>query len=321
MASTASSTAFSMPRLIDIGLAPAATLRSPSFTIACARTVAVVVPSPATSSVFFATSLTSSAPIFSIGSSSSISFAMDTPSFVIVGAPHFFSSTTLRPLGPSVIFTAFASWSMPRSSARRASSSKLMSLGSHPLGPPSPYVLGFCSSASGLGSIRRLPTPSQAGPPTASTRETRVLRILGASSREWQTDGSLRAAASRRPPEGISSAPMSARPAWTLRFTHPTIEQVAWASAAPDHAGGGDHRGRQHAGLGVGPAVGRAAACLTRWRRRRGGAHPARRLGRRVVVRRGRERARAVDGDALRGRRRAAALPRVPRRVDDGPLR
>ena len=129
IASTASSTAFSMPRLIDIGLAPAATLRSPSFTIACARTVAVVVPSPATSSVFLATSLTSSAPIFSIGSSSSISLAMDTPSFVIVGAPHFFSSTTLRPFGPSVIFTAFASWSMPRSSARRASSSKLMSLG------------------------------------------------------------------------------------------------------------------------------------------------------------------------------------------------
>ena len=109
MASTASSTAFSMPRLIDIGLAPAATLRRPSFTIDCARTVAVVVPSPATSSVFFATSFTSSAPTFSSGSSSSISFAMDTPSFVIVGAPHFFSRTTLRPFGPSVIFTAFAS--------------------------------------------------------------------------------------------------------------------------------------------------------------------------------------------------------------------
>jgi hypothetical protein len=109
MASTASSTAFSMPRLIDIGLAPAATLRSPSFTIDWASTVAVVVPSPATSSVFLATSLTSSAPTFSSGSSSSISFAMETPSFVIVGAPHFFSSTTLRPFGPSVILTALAS--------------------------------------------------------------------------------------------------------------------------------------------------------------------------------------------------------------------
>ena len=126
IASTASSVARSMPRFSDIGLAPAATLRRPSFTIAWASTVAVVVPSPATSSVFLATSLTSSAPIFSSGSSSSISLAIETPSFVIVGAPHFFSRTTLRPLGPSVIFTAFASWSMPRSRARRASSSKEM---------------------------------------------------------------------------------------------------------------------------------------------------------------------------------------------------
>ena len=89
-----------MPRLSAIGLAPAATLRRPSLTSAWARTVAVVVPSPATSSVFLATSLTSSAPIFSYGSSSSISLAMETPSFVIVGAPHFFSRTTLRPFGP-----------------------------------------------------------------------------------------------------------------------------------------------------------------------------------------------------------------------------
>ena len=65
MASTAASTPASMPFLSDIGLAPAATLRRPSWTIAPASTVAVVVPSPATSSVFFATSLTSSAPTFS----------------------------------------------------------------------------------------------------------------------------------------------------------------------------------------------------------------------------------------------------------------
>ena len=54
-----------MPLFSDIGLAPAATLRRPSRTIDQASTVAVVVPSPATSSVFLATSLTSSAPIFS----------------------------------------------------------------------------------------------------------------------------------------------------------------------------------------------------------------------------------------------------------------
>ena len=117
------STAFSMPRLSAIGFAPAATLRRPSRTSAWASTVAVVVPSPAMSSVFLATSLTSSAPIFSHGSSSSISLAIDTPSLVMVGAPHFFSRTTLRPRGPSVTLTASARVFMPRSSPRRASSS------------------------------------------------------------------------------------------------------------------------------------------------------------------------------------------------------
>src|SRR6478672_1031978 len=126
--STASSTARSIPRLSDIGFAPAATLRRPSFTIAWASTVAVVVPSPATSSVFLATSLTSSAPIFSYGSSRSISLAMLTPSLVMVGAPHFFSSTTLRPLGPRVTLTASARMFIPRSRPRRASSSKAMIL-------------------------------------------------------------------------------------------------------------------------------------------------------------------------------------------------
>ena len=128
MEPTAVSTAASMPRLSDIGLAPAATLRRPSRTMAQARTVAVVVPSPATSSVFLATSLTSSAPIFSKGSSRSISLAMDTPSLVIVGAPHFLSSTTLRPFGPRVTRTASASLFMPVSRPRRASSSKAMIL-------------------------------------------------------------------------------------------------------------------------------------------------------------------------------------------------
>ncbi len=40
-----------MPFLMNIGFAPAATFFMPSLTIACARTVAVVVPSPATSLV------------------------------------------------------------------------------------------------------------------------------------------------------------------------------------------------------------------------------------------------------------------------------
>ena len=128
MEPTAMSTAASMPRLSAMGLAPAATLRRPSRTMAQARTVAVVVPSPATSSVFLATSLTSSAPILSKGSSRSISLAMDTPSLVIVGAPHFLSSTTLRPFGPRVTRTASASLFMPVSRPRRASSWKAMIL-------------------------------------------------------------------------------------------------------------------------------------------------------------------------------------------------
>ena len=98
-----------MPRLSAIGFAPAVTFLSPSRKIACASTVAVVVPSPAMSDVFVATSFTICAPMFSSGSASSISFATVTPSLVTVGAPNFLSMTTFRPLGPSVTFTASAS--------------------------------------------------------------------------------------------------------------------------------------------------------------------------------------------------------------------
>ena len=91
---TTTSTAASMPRLRPIGLAPAATFFRPSRTIAWARSVAVVVPSPATSLVAVATSRTSWAPWFSKTSSTSISRAIVTPSLVIVGAPNFLSSTT-----------------------------------------------------------------------------------------------------------------------------------------------------------------------------------------------------------------------------------
>ena len=94
MLSTIRSTAFSIPRLSASGLAPAVTFFRPSRTIDCASTVAVVVPSPATSLVAVATSRTSCAPWFSKTSSTSISRAMVTPSFVIVGAPNFLSRTT-----------------------------------------------------------------------------------------------------------------------------------------------------------------------------------------------------------------------------------
>src|SRR3712207_1510066 len=127
-AACTASTAARMPRPSAIGLAPAATLRMPSWTSAWASTVAVVVPSPATSLVLVATFLASWAPRFSYGSSRSISRAMVTPSLVIVGAPNFLSMTTLRPRGPRVTLTASASLSTPRSSERRASSLNLMIL-------------------------------------------------------------------------------------------------------------------------------------------------------------------------------------------------
>ena len=82
----------------------------------------MVVPSPATSEVLLATSRTSWAPMFSFGSSSSISFATVTPSLVLVGAPNFFSRTTFRPRGPRVTLTASASLFTPRRMACRHSS-------------------------------------------------------------------------------------------------------------------------------------------------------------------------------------------------------
>src|SRR5947199_7153713 len=118
---TTVSTAFSMPRFKDIGFAPAVTDFRPSRKMACASTVAVVVPSPARSEVLVATSFTIWAPMFSISSSSSISLATVTPSLVTVGLPNFLSMTTLRPLGPRVTLTASASWSTPRLRRERAS--------------------------------------------------------------------------------------------------------------------------------------------------------------------------------------------------------
>src|ERR1700690_917083 len=125
---TTVSTARSMPRFRSIGFMPAATDLAPSRTIACARTVAVVVPSPAMSLVLEATSRPICAPMFSNLSASSISFATVTPSLVVRGAPKLFSMTTLRPLGPSVTCTASARMSTPRRSLSRASAPNFTSL-------------------------------------------------------------------------------------------------------------------------------------------------------------------------------------------------
>src|ERR1700692_707227 len=126
--STTVSTARSMPRFRSIGFMPAATALAPSLTMACARTVAVVVPSPAKSDDFEATSRTICAPMFSNLSSSSISLATVTPSLVMRGAPNDLSSTTLRPLGPRVTRTALARMSTPRNMRSRASTENLTSL-------------------------------------------------------------------------------------------------------------------------------------------------------------------------------------------------
>ena len=126
---TAAATPFSMPRRTAVGFEPAATFRVPSRKIARARTVAVVVPSPARSDVLEATSLTSFAPMFSKGSSRSTSLLTVTPSFVTVGPPKDLSMMTFRPVGPMVTATAPASFSTPLSSLARALSSNINCLG------------------------------------------------------------------------------------------------------------------------------------------------------------------------------------------------
>ena len=126
---TAAATPFSIPRRTAVGFEPAATFRVPSRKIARASTVAVVVPSPARSEVFEATSLTSLAPIFSNGSSRSTSLLTVTPSFVTVGPPYDLSMITLRPVGPMVTATAPANFSTPLSSLARALSSNISCLG------------------------------------------------------------------------------------------------------------------------------------------------------------------------------------------------
>lgn len=93
----------SIPFLISIGLKPAIVALTPSLKIALAKTVAVVVPSPASSLVLMETCLIRLAPIFSNLSSNSIDLATVTPSLVILGYPNYYSIKTFFPLGPNVI--------------------------------------------------------------------------------------------------------------------------------------------------------------------------------------------------------------------------
>ena len=111
-----------MPRFKTIGFAPAATFRIPCLIMAYARTVAVVVPSPATSLVFEAACRIKQTPVFSRLSVKFISFAIVTPSLTICGVPNFLPKTTFLPLGPKVIETASAKISIPFSKAFLAAS-------------------------------------------------------------------------------------------------------------------------------------------------------------------------------------------------------
>src|SRR5919112_2936830 len=150
--STSAAEPRSIPCLSSMALAPAATLRIPSCTIDWARTVAVVVPSPATSLVLVAASFSSWAPMFANGSSSSISLATVTPSWVTVGAPYFLSRATLRPFGPSVVLTALASVSTPSFKDWRAAvlNSRILAMLRN-----LPYLLRRCRHASLVGDDRQ----------------------------------------------------------------------------------------------------------------------------------------------------------------------
>src|SRR4029077_659454 len=143
MSFTTALTAMSVPRLRSIGFMPAATSLRPSFMIEAASTVAVVVPSPARSLVFEATSRTIWAPMFSNLSSSSISLATATPSLVMRGAPYDLSRMTLRPLGPSVTVRVLLRRSTRRRILSRASLENLTSLADMASTPVVP-VRGSC---------------------------------------------------------------------------------------------------------------------------------------------------------------------------------
>src|SRR3989475_3035681 len=95
-----------MPRLRAIGFAPAATVLTPSLKIDWASTVAVVVPSPATSEVFEATSRTICAPMFWYGSSRPLSLAAPTPALGEGGRPPLLSGTTLGAPGAGAALPA-----------------------------------------------------------------------------------------------------------------------------------------------------------------------------------------------------------------------
>mmetsp|Transcript_19522 Transcript_19522/g.41592 ORF Transcript_19522/g.41592 Transcript_19522/m.41592 type:complete len:254 (+) Transcript_19522:1159-1920(+) len=164
-------TAWSMPRLRSMGFMPAATALQPSRKMARAKTVAVVVPSPATSFVLLATVFTSCAPTLIMGKAFiSTDLATVTPSLVTLGGPKDCSITTFRPLGPMVTATASARRLQPSSMRARASAPCRMSLAAKPRAP---------TAASGIAARR-----PRAGIPLVAGVAQRIVDNIAESVRE-----------------------------------------------------------------------------------------------------------------------------------------
>src|SRR5205823_5760795 len=140
--------------------------------------VAVVVPSPASFDALDATSFTICAPMFSYGSSGSISLATVTPSLVTVGEPKDFSRTTFRPEGPRVTLTARASFLTPRRIASRASWSKAILLAA--IGFSCQLSVVRCQLLKKFGPAVQQRTTDH-GPLTIQQSRGRSLGILGLS--------------------------------------------------------------------------------------------------------------------------------------------
>ena len=84
---TTAYTARSIPFFISVKFTPTSTFFNASLKMARASTVAVVVPSPASSFVLLATDFTKLAPMFANLSDSSMALATVTPSLVILTEP------------------------------------------------------------------------------------------------------------------------------------------------------------------------------------------------------------------------------------------
>ena len=111
--STTDFTALSIPLFISTAFSPLSKDLRPNLTISLAKSVDVVVPSPALSAVLIAACFTNWTPVSSIGSLKSMFLATVTPSLVDLTTSPGFEITTFLPLGPKVQTTESAKVSIP----------------------------------------------------------------------------------------------------------------------------------------------------------------------------------------------------------------